>query len=236
MERIKKLIAAFLLAVFMSSTVFAPKAKADFFGIADIGQGVLIAEQTAQLVELVAMVSGISEKVETTLEAVRETVRFVQAGYYSVSSLRILSSYGRTISQFVSDLATGRFYNYSSAVYAATNALRSYQYLQDVIQDFDKFLGGAKDSEGMHSLAVSVYDRISGAYSDLLEAFGVVKAENYALAARQFQEAQMTAICNGYTERSRNRYLTQFHTMVGPDFEFISYTELINNNVLNAKY
>lgn len=243
MKRFKKFIAAFLLAVFVSSVPFAPQARAGIVG--DIISGIIsgvqkgaeyaeLAAQTVKLAELISSVGNVTKEVKKVSEGVQAVVRFAQTGVYSIRSLRLIGEYSRTLSQFVSDLATGRFYNYASAVYAAQHATYCLSFLTDIVKDLDSFLKTGKSAEGVNSMVSEVYNQVSTAYAQLCTDINGVVSQNRRAAATQLAEAGMMSIVQNLGPEAKvNRYMNQYEAVAGDAFSGMSMLDLLNTSVFN---
>lgn len=229
MGRFKKFFAAFMLAVFMGTVVYAPKAQA---GV--ITEGAIAAEVASIVTSLGTLLSTVGEmsaevkKVSTSVSAI---IRFIQTGVYSVRSLAIIEYYGRTVSQFVSNVATGKFYNFSSAIYAANNALISFRFVIDIFNDTKDFLVKGSETTDKSNSVRQMYDRLVSSYKEMVDSFDTVKQENNFRSMLLFQDAMYYSMAEN--EQRMNKALNQFQAMEPEYLKGMTVGDVININFLN---
>ena len=227
MDTFKKYVAAFFLSLMVWTMVNPLFFRASAQDLGNIIEGVISAAlpggEATQLVRLVEEVSSLSEKVADIGQEEKDKNRkereealrflsFLQTSYYSIQSLRIIEHYSRDVSQFVSDLATGRYSNMKSAMFSAERAVRSAGELLLCFNDLKRMLlnGGRIGAEGQHSVIQSTYERISSAYGQFLGERRSLLSENNNLKMEEFQRLWDGYRQSGYRyARPLNHFLQQ---------------------------
>lgn len=204
MERFKRFAAAFMLAVFVTSMVgsWTHQAKAQIPGLSDIIAGAVkgIGEdifgtgaEVAKLALILEEVAGMRKNMQEKTEKIASFAETMRNSFYVLNSLRIIESYASDVSQFVSNVVTGKFYNLRAAVYSAQVALNDVKYLGDCIADLRSLLSKNHGSEGESSskqtVIMTVHDTIQKAYKSFQDTRGAMLYEDKQLAQDEFKKA-----------------------------------------------
>lgn len=230
MERFRKYAAAFMLVVFITSSVgsWSHQAKAQIPGLSDIiagavkgiGEGILgTAVDVGKLALILEEVTGMKKKMEEKTEGLVSFAEDMRNSFYVLNSLRIIDCYTRDVSQFVSNVVTGRFYNFRSAVYAAQSVVREVKYLADCITDLRSLLSKNHGTEGestsKQTVIMTVHEKLLGSYKEFQDLKAALIQEDANLAQEAFRKAVFYRNVLGHTEA-----LKQWETMNGPKYGF----------------
>lgn len=230
MERFRRYVAAFMLVVFVTSSVgsWSHQAKAQIPGLSDIiagavkgiGEGIFgTAMDVGKLALILEEVTGMKKKMEEKTEGLVSFAEKMRNSFYVLNSLRIIDSYTRDVSQFVSNVVTGKFYNFRSAVYAAQAVVNEVKYLADCITDLRSLLSQNHGTEGestsKQTVIMSVHQRVRDSYKEFQDLKAALIQEDANLAQEAFRKAVFYRNVLGNTEA-----LKQWETMNGPKYGF----------------
>ncbi len=192
MKRYKKFFAAFLLVLFLTNMIAPVVQPAKAGGIPIISDLIEFGESSAeitQLISLVTLVSQMDSKLTKGLETVSEFMKFIRNSFYVIQSVRILDTYSKSVAQFVSDIATGRYYNVRSTVYAANKFVRQIQYLADAFVDVKNIFARSGDASAGHTVVASIYDSIMSGWKEYCTEKSDIEMENNVRKKEAFEQA-----------------------------------------------
>lgn len=231
MERFRRYAAAFMLVVFITSSVgsWMHQAKAQIPGLSDIIAGAIkgigenifgTAADVAQLALILEEVTGFKDKFVEKSKSIFEFAEKMRNSFYVLNSLRIIDSYTRDVSQFVSNVITGNYYNLRSAVYSARVALIEVKYLTDCITDLRSLLskshGVEGESESKQTVIMDVHQRIRNSYKDFLDLKSAVIYEDAQRSQEEFRKAMVLRRAFGSSDA-----LKDWERINGPKYSFI---------------
>ena len=230
MERFRRYAAAFMLTVFVTSSVgsWTHQAKAQIPGLSDlvagfvkgIGENIFgTAADAAQLALILEEVTGMKESILKKTQDALSFLDTIRSGFYVMNSLRIIDSYSRDVSQFVSNLITGNFYNLRTAIYSAQSAITEVKYIADCVSDMRSLLAKSHGSEGestsKQTVIMTVHQKLVDSYKSFLRLKNSVEYEDRQLAKQEFYKAMF------YRQTFDNSdAFKQWYAVNGPKYDF----------------
>lgn len=219
-----------MLVVFITSSVcsWTHQAKAQIPGLSDVIAGVVkgigenilgSAVDVGKLALILEEVTGMNKKMEVKTQELVSFAEKMRNSFYVLNSLRIIDSYTRDVSQFVSNVVTGKFYNFRSAVYAAQAVVNEVKYLTDCVTDLRSLLSKSHGTEGestsKQTVIMSVHQRVRDSYKEFQDLKAALILEDANLAQEAFRKAVFYRNVLGHTEA-----LKQWEMMNGPKYGF----------------
>ena len=193
-----------MLTVFVSSSVcsWTHEAKAQIPGLSDlvagfvkgIGENIFgTAADAAQLALILEEVTGMKDSILEKTQKAFSFLDTIRSGFYVMNTLRVIDSYSRDVSQFVSNLITGNFYNVRSAIYAARSAISEVKYLADCVTDMrtllSKSLGSDGESASKQTVIMTVHSKVRDCYKKFLEFKESMRYQDQQLAEEELKKA-----------------------------------------------
>jgi len=217
-----------MLVVFITSSVgsWTHQAKAQIPGLSDIiagaikgvGEGIFgTAADVGKLALILEEVSGMKKNMQEKTEGLVSFAEKMRNSFYVLNSLRIIDSYTRDVSQFVSNVVTGKFYNFRSAVYAAQAVVNEVKYLAECVTDLRSLLSKSHGTEGestsKQTVIMSVHQRLRDSYKEFQDLKSALIREDANLAQEAFRKAMFYRNVLGHTEA-----LKEWETMNGAKY------------------